>query len=176
MTNPDPREHPLAPPFSSPAVEAERKAELARAAGAAAETSLPPGRARAIRAVVEAKRARDLRDDRRALGRRHRTAAEPLLQALAAEQRHHDVRAAVGVGPEVVDLDDARVIDRRGGARLVEEALDDRRVARELRQQHLDRRRPAELDVIRPVDHPHAAPPQLGDDPIVAHDLTDHAS
>ena len=80
---------------------------------------------------------------------------------------------AVGVRAEVVDLDDAGMIDRRRRARLVEEPLHDRRVARQLRQQHLERRRPPELDVLGAIHHAHAALPELGDDPVVTDDLSE---
>src|ERR1041384_1922901 len=42
-----------------------------------------------------------------------------LRERLAIEILHHDVRGALGGPAEVVDLDDAGMSDRRGGARVL---------------------------------------------------------
>jgi hypothetical protein len=68
------------------------------------------------------------------------------------------------------------MIDRRRRAGLVEEALNDRRIGRQLGQQHLERNRTSELRVLRPIHHAHAALTELGHDPVVPDHLTDHAS
>jgi hypothetical protein len=120
-------------------------------------------------------RAGDLRHDRRTLERLDPLPPHACLEALAPQQRHHDVRPAVAVRAEIVDLDDTRVIDRGRGARLVEEALHDRRVRRHLRQQHLQRSQPPERNVLGAIHHPHAAAPELGDDAVAPDDRSDHA-
>ena len=84
-------------------------------------------------------------------------ACEPLIERLALEQLHHDVRAAVGVVAEVEDLDDARIRDRGRRARLVEEARARSRAASRTRVQHLDRGAAAEHRVLGELDRPHAA-------------------
>ena len=97
-------------------------------------------------------------------------ALESRAERFALEELHDDVRVARGREPEVVDLDDARVADRRRGARLVEEALHDPGIARELREQHLHRRQPTERRVYRLVDDAHAAPPDLAPHCVAADD------
>ena len=56
-------------------------------------------------------------------------AAQRLREVLAVEVLHHQVEAAVVEFAEVEDLDDVLVVDRRGRARLLDEAAGDRRVA-----------------------------------------------
>ena len=51
-------------------------------------------------------------------------AREPPRQRLAVEELHHDVRDFVLDHPDVDHLDDVRVMDGGGGARLVDEARD----------------------------------------------------
>jgi hypothetical protein len=92
-------------------------------------------------------------------------AAESRRERLALEQLHHDERVVLGL-PDIVDLDDARVLDRGRGARLVEEPLEQLLVARDLGQQHLHRGAPAEHLVHDLVHHTHAASPQLALDPV----------
>src|SRR5262249_2962576 len=100
--------------------------------------------------------------------------AQAVRQALTVEQLHREVRRAVGVPADVVDLDDARVVDVRGGLRFVEEPLDDVALARQLRQQLLDRGAPAEPRVDADVDDPEPAPTELLLDQICTDLCTDH--
>src|SRR5262249_58089252 len=61
--------------------------------------------------------------------------------------------------PDVVDRDDVGMIESRGGPRLLLEALQPRRIRRQLRRQHLDRHLARETRVPRPVhlSHPPGA-------------------
>jgi len=61
----------------------------------------------------------------------------------------------------VEDLDDARVLDARGGARFIEEARDDVLVARHLREQELDRGEAIDVAVLgeENLAHPPGAEP-----------------
>ncbi len=80
-----------------------------------------------------------------------------LASEVALEQLHHDVRRAVVGRAVVVDLDDPGVADRRRGLGLVEEALHELRVGRQLRAQHLHGRRAAEHRVLGAEHRAHAA-------------------
>ena len=84
-------------------------------------------------------------------------AAQPLGQRVAVQVLHDDEGAAVGEAAELIDLDDAGVIDPAGGPRFVEEAVLDLFVRRELFAQKLDRALAAELLVHSFVDRAHAA-------------------
>ena len=55
---------------------------------------------------------------------RQRPGLEASLEIIAAQPLHQEVRA-VAVIPDVVNLDDARVMDARRRPRLVEESRDD---------------------------------------------------
>src|SRR6185503_1295003 len=57
---------------------------------------------------------------------------------------------------------------------LAAEAPERRLVGQEPRRQELERHVAAELDVVRAVDHPHAASAQLGLDAIARDGLADH--
>ena len=94
---------------------------------------------------------------RRASNCKHADACESLVERLAIEQLHHDVRASVSVVTEVEDLDDPRIRDRRGGARLVEETRHDIGSMRELGVQHLDGRTTTKHRVLGEPHGAHAA-------------------
>ena len=68
-------------------------------------------------------------------------------ERLAVEQLHDDVGAATGLVHEVRALDDVLVANDIDRARLGEEPREQRRIARDLRLQRLDRDRAAERDV-----------------------------
>jgi hypothetical protein len=87
-----------------------------------------PGRQSAMhdRLVVRGgQRTGDLARDHRRPRRRHASAPQPCMEVLAAQELHHEVRRAVGVPAKIVDLDDARVLDRGCGARLLEQPVHD---------------------------------------------------
>ncbi len=73
---------------------------------------------------------------------------EPAERAAVEVVHHHEPRPAVGQLAEVVDGDQVAVLERRRGARLVDEALDDLRVLRPLVVQHLHRAQLVEHDVL----------------------------
>ena len=89
--------------------------------------------------------------------RRQALAAEDVGQARAVDVLHDDVVGAALLAP-VVDTDDVGVVEVGGGLCLPPEALDERRVAGELREQHLDRDRPVEQQVAGEEDLGHAPP------------------
>ncbi len=98
-------------------------------------------------------------DDRVLLGE-----APPRLQEVGERAPLDELHREVPVGadlPEVVDLDDPRVVQPRGGPRLLEEALDVEVVLGELLGEELQRDVALERDVPRPEDASHPAPSQL---------------
>jgi len=88
----------------------------------------------------------------------HRAAVDPL----------HDDEKDGTVLVEVVDADDARVVQGRDRGRLAVKALAEAGVARVLVGQDLDRDRDLEAGMGRAVHHSHRAPPQLGFDRVAA--------
>ena len=98
---------------------------------------------------------------------------EPGAQGLAVEQLHHEIRTAIDAVAEVVDLDDAGVADRGRRLGLVEEALDEDVVARQLGAQQLDRGGPIEELVLGAIDRAHAAARELRCDPIITQHFAD---
>jgi len=104
--------------------------------------------------VRGAERDRDLPREGEGGAPRQRGAPAPCAQRLAPQQLHDDEGGA-GRGPaEVVDLDDARVLDHDGRARLVEEPRDGVRLGRQLGLQHLHRGEAAEQRVLGCVHAP----------------------
>ena len=97
-------------------------------------------------------------------------AVEHARERLALEELHHDVGVPVGRAIDVDDLHDVRAADLRGDARLLQEALDEPRAARELRVEHLDRDARAEDRVERLVDRAHPAVAEDADEPVLAVD------
>ena len=88
--------------------------------------------------------------------RRQGSGAEDLAQRPAVDELHRDVDG-VSLSPDVVDRDDVRMVERRGRARLLLEALLAVRVGRELRRQHLDGDLAPQTRVARPVHLSHAS-------------------
>ena len=108
-------------------------------------------------ACARARPFEHLRDDVHRLAERDAPRPpEPLAEVLAAEQLHHEVRAAV-VAARVEHRDDVRALDGAHRARLAREPRDDVLVGRELRVDELDRDALAEPDVLGLVDGAHAA-------------------
>jgi hypothetical protein len=120
-------------------------------------------------AVRGGQRAGDLPRDHQRLAERQ--ALQPRPQRLPVEELHHDVRAAVDVAAEVVDLDDPRALDRAGGARLVEESREHLLIRGQLRLQYFDGGAPAERGVLGEIDSAHPAAAQLLDDDVRAERL-----
>ncbi len=92
-------------------------------------------------------------------------AADALLERLALDVLEHDVGrrvAVVALLAGVDDLDDVRVVELGHGAGLAAEALQLVGVAGRLAMHQLDRDRPLEHGVERPVDRRHAAGADLG--------------
>ena len=108
-------------------------------------------------AVRERERRRDLGSDvGRALGVERALGAHQVAQRATFDVLHDDeVRAAV-LAP-VVDGDDVRVVEVGGGLRLAPEPLDERRLARVLGVQRLQRDGPVEQLVAGEEDLGHAA-------------------
>ena len=75
---------------------------------------------------------------------------------------------------EAVDGSDGRMVDTGKDLRLGAEALDDLRLAREIRADGLDRHLALQHDVDRPPDGPHPALADALDDLVVADDPADH--
>ena len=98
-----------------------------------------------------------------ALGRQPPLVRQHVGQIDPVEVLHHEVGAAVLGRAEVGDVDDVRVADARGGARLAPEPLDQILLRRVGRVQDLDRDALADLDVLAGVDGPHAAFADLAD-------------
>jgi hypothetical protein len=121
------------------------------------------------RGVRCSERAGDLTHDAQRVHLRQRTEpVEALLERFAVEHLHHDVGAAIRCDPEVEHLHDARIRDRRGRTRLVEEAVDVGTFRRQHREQDLDRGLPADQRVLGAIDRTHTARPDEADDPVRA--------
>ena len=88
------------------------------------------------------------------------------LERLAGHVGHRDEHAAVGLA-DVEHGGHVRVIERRGGARLVDEPLARRRVAGQLGRQELERDDPVEPRVAGAVDEPHTAAADAVEDLVV---------
>ena len=93
---------------------------------------------------------------------------EPIGQALAVEELHHEVVAPVGQPPEREDVDDVRVADLVDRARLVDEPAHQLGIGGDLRRQHLDRDALADDGLDAGVDRPHAALADLALDAVLA--------
>ena len=117
--------------------------------------------------VVGARQApRDLTAELGRLPRSDRTLVEPFAERLALEQLRDDERGAVH-GPEVVDLEDVRVRERRDRLGLALEPREVHRVVRHLARKDLDGDLAVELGIDRPPDLSHAALTDLLDDAVV---------
>jgi hypothetical protein len=117
---------------------------------------------------------RDLARERRRRALGHDPGADPGAQALALEQLHHDVGAAITGAPEVDQLDHARVPDRCDRARLVEEPSLDRLVREVLGVEDLDGDLVAEHPVLPHVDGGHTSLPEWGYHAVVTEFFADH--
>ena len=106
---------------------------------------------------------------------RHRAAPEPMRQAFALEEFHHQVRNPGRHPSDVDDVDDVRVADGVRGARLVHEALDQPAILGELAAQDLDGRLAPHERVFGQVDGAHPAFPKQYRHLVVVDRLAYHA-
>jgi hypothetical protein len=97
----------------------------------------------------------------------------PRRQRHAVEELHDDVRVPRLHVSEVEDLDDPRMLDRRGRLRLVEEPVDDLAVGRQLGVKDLDRDDPADQHVLGAIDRTHPADAHLIEHTVAADDRAD---
>src|SRR6185369_4915972 len=88
--------------------------------------------------------------------RREGLAMEDLAERLPVHELHRDEDRVAG-GPDLVDRDDVRVVERGRRARLLLEALPAVRVGGELRREDLDRDLASEPRVARAVDLAHSS-------------------
>ena len=125
-------------------------------------------------AMRERERRRDLGGDVGGLAGLERSfAVDQLAQRPTLDVLHHDEVRARLLAP-VVDGDDVRVVEVRGGLRLAPEPLDERGLARELGEQRLQRDRPVQRLIACEVHLGHTAPGDLTLDLIaVGEDLAD---
>ena len=98
-------------------------------------------------------------------------------RARRAASRRHQLHGDVvdGVGADLVDRRQVRMIERRCGPRFLDEALDARRVAGQLGRQDLDGEIAAERRVTGAIDLTHASRANPGDDLVAAELRSDHA-
>ena len=102
---------------------------------------------------------------RRLVRRQAAVAPQPLLQALAVDVLHDDVRG-VARAPPIVHGHDGRVVEARGRLGLDAKALHELVVGGEARLEDLDGDQPAEALVARQVHVRHAAAAQPGADAV----------
>ena len=95
------------------------------------------------------------------------------VQRAPGDVLHHD-EVDAGVRPDVVDGDDARVVQRAGRARFLDEALPAVRIGDLVGGQDLDGDDAIEMGVAGFVDDAHAAFAQLGFDRVAVESLADH--
>ena len=96
-----------------------------------------------------------------------------VFERLPFEQLHGDERDAV-VLIDLVDGADVGVVERRGGSRLAQEALERSFVFGHALGEELECHLAPQLGVLRGVDDTHPATPETIEYPIVRDDLTDH--
>ena len=89
------------------------------------------------------------------------------VQALALDELH-GIEADIAVLADLEDRHDVGVVQPGRGAGLAAEPLLDQPVAGHLPRQDLQRHPAAQRDLLGLVDHAHAAPADLAEDPVVA--------
>jgi len=110
-----------------------------------------------------AQRVGDLRAVAKHLLQRKRTLLEPLGQRLSLDQLHHEEVRAV-LAADVEEGADVRVVQGGDGPRLTLEAGAQLLVGGKAGREYLDRHVAPESRVARPIDFPHAAGAERGDD------------
>ena len=116
------------------------------------------------RRVRGRERARDVHRVAQRLVHRQRPLREQAVERAALHVLHRDAVRAVGRLVDVVDGDDVRVIERRGGAGLADEARATFGVVERVAAQQLQRDGPGETGVARPVEHAHPSLAELLED------------
>ena len=123
----------------------------------------------------------ELRAEVEQIAQGKRTRPEPAPQRLALHQLHDNVVHAGAAGrlADVVDVDDVRVIERGGGARLPIQPV--QQLGIRAGAEHLDRHRPAQPRIASAVDLAHAARAQtvdhlVGPDPRAGREGVFHAT
>ena len=102
-----------------------------------------------------------------------RASVDLARQRAALEQLHRDERAAL-VLVHLVDGADVGMVQRRGRARLAQEALGRLRIVRAVLRQELQRHAAGQLDVLGQIHDAHAAGAERVEDAIVRDGLADH--
>ena len=100
------------------------------------------------------------------VGQPHSLAGDQAIERLARDKLHHDEVDAVG-RTNVINRDDIRVVQRRGGLGFLNEAPFTLRIGDFIGRQNLDRDESAEACVAGLVDHPHPAFSQFFQDFVV---------
>ena len=122
--------------------------------------------------VRRVERAPDLRDDlRRPLGVEAALGTHERAQVGPVDVAHDDEQHALALA-RVVDGDDVRVLDRRGGLGLGDEARAEVRLLGERRRDDLQRDDAVEVEVAGAIDDAHAAAPGESLDAVVDEDVT----
>ena len=107
------------------------------------------------------------------LGHAEAPGGNHLVQRAAGDVLHHD-EVDARVGPDVVDRDDARVVQRAGRPGFLDEALPAVGIGHLVVRQDLDGDEAIEMGVARLVDDAHPAFAQLGFDRVAVEGLAEH--
>ena len=94
-----------------------------------------------------------------AAARQSTCAADPLVEILALEKLHHQIRFARRRGAEVEHVDDVRMAELRGDLRFATKSREGFLVGRELASEDLDRNALGESELGALIDGPHPAAP-----------------
>ena len=103
-------------------------------------------------------------------GNRQRPLRQQPIERRAVHQLHRD-EGRPRVLADLVDGDDVRMVQRRGGLRLADEAAMPLGVRRRFRRQHLDRNRTPEPRIDGAVNDTHPAAADFSLDPVVRNGL-----
>ena len=117
--------------------------------------------------VREVQRVRDLPGNRQRLAGRDRAAREPVGQRFAVNQIHREIMLA-GLHAEIVNRDDVRMLESRGGLRFLHEPLELFHRSHRAALQHLQRDDAIQAGLPGPVHHRGRAARNLVDDFIPA--------
>ncbi len=100
-----------------------------------------------------------------------------MVEVLPFEQLHRNERLRVRALARFfdrIDRADVGMIQRRGGARLQQKAVERILIARQLRRQKLQRNFAPQVEIFRFIDHTHPAAAQLAGDAVMRDGLVDH--
>ncbi len=116
-----------------------------------------------------------LQRDLQRLMQSHPRRGNQLVERLARHVLHRD-EVDAGIRRDVVDGDDVRVVQGRGGPGFLRESLPAYRVVQLFGREDLHGDEPIEMEVLRLVDNPHAAFAELLEDSVVSEDVANHRS